>query len=57
MRFEVKLEFTTEDIDEASVDSLIQQLNEVLAVAVEEKQLEIPEAEIVDYGVSRAYEW
>lgn len=54
MRFEIKLDLTSEDIEDGSIDSLVQQLNEVVEAAVEEKQLEIPEAEIFDYGVTRA---
>lgn len=53
LKFEVTIELTNEDIGEATVDSLIQQINEVVAAAVEEKQIEIPQAEIVDYAVSR----
>jgi hypothetical protein len=57
MRFEVKLDLANEDIGDGSIDSLVQQLSEVIAAAVEEKQIEIPEAEIIDYGVTRADEY
>lgn len=57
MEFTVKLELTSDNISDASIDSLILQLNEVIAAAVEEKQIEIPDAEIYDYEVGRRYEW
>jgi hypothetical protein len=58
MKFEIVLEFTDENgLDESTVDSLIVQINEVVAAAVEDKQIEIPNAEIVDYGIGRIIEW
>lgn len=57
MRFTVTLDLSNEDVDDATVDSLVQQLNEVVAAAVEEKQIEAPNAEITDYGVTREYTW
>ena len=62
MKLEVTLDLFDEDsIDwgssETLIDSLIQQLNEVVAIAVEEKQIELPEVEIIDYGVTRADEY
>lgn len=62
MKLEITFELANEDtIDwdssESMVDSLVQQLSEVVANAVEEKQIEIPGTEITDYGVGRHYEW
>ena len=57
MKLVIELELTDEDLSEASIDSLIVQLNEVVAAAVDDKQIEIPDAEITDYAIGRHYEW
>lgn len=54
MKFEVTLDLDNEDIAAASVDSLVIQLGIVVATAVEEQQIEIPDAEIIDYETTRA---
>lgn len=51
MQFELKLLLSSE-ISPASVDSLQLQITEVIATALEEKQIEIPDAEIHDYAIA-----
>lgn len=55
MKFEVTLELS-ETISARSIASLTQQIAEVIANAVEEQQIEIPEAEIIDYDTTYDYE-
>lgn len=50
------IDIVLSDISSASIDSLRLQIEEVIAQAIEEKQLEIPDAEIIDYGVVYDYE-
>jgi len=50
MKFELKFLLDNE-ISPASIDSMQMQLTEVIATAIEEKQIEIPDAEIEDYAV------
>lgn len=57
LKFDITLELTSESVSDASIDSLVQQINEVVAAAIEEKQIEIPDAEIVDYAVTRDEEY
>ena len=51
MNFELKF-FLNKDISPGSVDSLRTQIEEVIAAAIDEKQLDIPDAEIHDYAVT-----
>jgi hypothetical protein len=51
MKFEVSFEMDN-TVSTASIDSMREQLTEVIAAAVEDKQIEIPEAEIIDYEVT-----
>ena len=57
LKFDITLELTSESVSDASIDSLVQQINEVVAAAIEEKQIEIPDAEIVDHAVTRDEEY
>ena len=54
MTFHIDIELS--EISPASIDSLRLQIEEVIASAIEEKQLEVPDAEIIDYGVTYDYE-
>ena len=53
LTFHVDIELS--EISSASIDSLRTQMEAVIAQAIEEKQLEIPDAEITDYGVTYDY--
>lgn len=53
LTFHIDIELS--EISPASIDSLRLQIEEVIAAAIEEKQIEVPDAEITDYGVTIDY--
>ena len=53
MTFHIDLELS--EISPASIDSLRMQIEEMIASAIEEKQIEVPDGEITDYEVTADY--
>lgn len=51
MEFRLKFLMGSE-LSSASQDSMRTQIEEVIAAALEEKQIDVPDAEVYDYGVT-----